>query len=185
MSFAADHVCIFQQSLKTLNPGGWLEVHEWVIRLQSNNYKNGRGKWLKLWNELAIQGEYNSFPAMNITFTLLNPSADARKKFGTLGAAALGHDTAAPEKFPKQMKQLGYRNVVQFRYVAHVSPWAPEENMRELSEMGQQNMLRALQPFTLATIGKGLGWGNEDMERLLEMVKIDLHDESLHAYCHV
>lgn len=62
------------------------------------------------------------------------------------------------------------------------SPWAKDRRYKEIARYQQQQMLEAVEPYTLALFTRVLKWSNEECKQIIEGVKRELVDRSIHIY---
>jgi hypothetical protein len=62
------------------------------------------------------------------------------------------------------------------------SPWCKDRRLKEIAKYQQQAMLEAVEPYTLALFTRILKWTNEECQELIEGVKREILDRSIHMY---
>lgn len=58
ISFFANHGRIFDSMYENLKPGGWVEIQEWIVHIESSNGWGDKKTKLQTWNRLFIRGKY-------------------------------------------------------------------------------------------------------------------------------
>lgn len=80
------------------------------------------------------------------------------------------------------LKAQGFDNVTQIKYDVPLNSWVPDPKLKRLGEMTLRTMHIALRPFTMSTIGSGLGYSTEQVDEMLLNVVKDTANPDLHAY---
>lgn len=88
----------------------------------------------------------------------------------------------APLKFKSMLEKVGFEEIVQIRHDVPLNPWVPDPELRKLGEASHKNIVLALQPFSISTLGYGLGWTTERIETLLADVRKELDNTDFHCY---
>lgn len=91
----------------------------------------------------------------------------------------------APLKFKSILEEVGFEEVVQIRHDVPLNPWVPDPELRKLGEASHENIVLALQPFSVSTLGYGLGWTTERIDTFLGDVRKELDNTDFHCYVSV
>jgi len=101
----------------------------------------------------------------------------------------------ASRRFGKDMKTVpswkgwqeraGFKNVTEETYKLPLSPWTEDSKLNQLGLYHQVNLLEALESYTYALFTRFLGWTRDEIEQLLENLRRELTDLSVHAYTKV
>ncbi|KAJ4289978.1 hypothetical protein N0V88_006779 [Collariella sp. IMI 366227] len=144
---------LIRQAHQHLTPGGWLEMHDTVNPLVSDDGTLSKDSALYQWSQLL---------------------QEAALKFGSpLDVARL---------FKQQLIDAGFQNVVQFEYKWPVNPWPKDRKWKEIGMWAQRNLLDGLQGASLALFTKALGWSTVQLETFLVQVRKDIQNRKIHAY---
>lgn len=85
-------------------------------------------------------------------------------------------------KYANWMKEIGFVDVVERVDVCPFSPWAKGKHLKELSLILQSNVCHGIEGLSLALFTRVLGWSKERLDSLLERVRKELKDKSIHVY---
>lgn len=75
---------------------------------------------------------------------------------------------------------MGFENIVQFKYVAPVSPWVKEPELQKLGYLCQQSALQAIPRYAAATM-PGSGLSHEEMQAVIAGAIRDIENTQLHS----
>lgn len=152
LHMALDEKRLFQQSLKALIPGGWLEIKEVALPLACDDG--------------TLQGT-----------SLSEWTAEITK-----AAEMIGTPLDKPWSYRKWMEEAGFINVKQVIHFLPTNMWPKDEKLKELGTWQMVNVLEGLEGFSLALFTKTLGWSREELEILLAAVRKDVQNRKIHAY---
>lgn len=145
---ASDHIS------RNLEPGGWLELQEYVMPVNSKDGTHKNTNILK-WGQLLCEASRN------------------------LGRP-MGSDVC--DLFPQQMRDAGFVDVQQRDFAWPTNTWPKNPLMKELGLRTLINCTDGMEGFCLALLTRGLGWTKEEVDVFVALVKKDFKDRSIHAY---
>ncbi|KAF2095539.1 S-adenosyl-L-methionine-dependent methyltransferase [Rhizodiscina lignyota] len=148
-----DWSALFRQCFDNLTPGGWVEFQDLNFPFRCDDGSAGP-------DSAALQWSY---------------------KF-VEGAAKLGIDMTAPNKFAQQLAEVGFVDVQVERYVWPINRWPKDEHEKEKGLWMLQNMQEGLQGFSMGIFTKGLGWRAEEVEVFLAEVRRAFNNRKSHVY---
>jgi hypothetical protein len=143
---------LFKSAYDNLNPGGWIESQETIIYFQSID-GSIEGTALQRWNALLLQGI---------------------QRMGRSATEALRCKT--------YLAEAGFVNLKEKKFAVPMNPWAKGKDQKAIGAMQMANNLEGIDGFTMTVFTRALGWTPADVERLVEDVKKDMKDRSIHAY---
>ncbi|RMJ29043.1 Methyltransferase [Aspergillus sp. HF37] len=143
----------FQQALKNLKPGGWMELVDTTPEAFSDDDTIRSAPhivdWARLSNEASIE---------------------------------FGKQLNIPHLYKGWMEEAGFKNVREEVYKCPLNPWAKDRKMKELGAYQQANTLEGMETYTLALLTRALGWRAEEVQIFLSGVRNELLNRKLHLY---
>ncbi len=136
----------------SLNPGGWIEYQDYYVKMQCID-DSLAGTALERWNNLLLEG-----------------------------AGKMGRNPRCVAHFKKQMRQAGYVDVVERKFVLPGNPWARGREEKRLGAMQMTNILDGLHGISMSLFTKVHGMPTDEVETLLEEARKDLADTNIHFY---
>lgn len=147
-----DPKALIQQAYDNLTPGGYLGLRDPIFPFQFLDPPPADSP-LAEWNKLIIEA-----------------------------AAKYGRPWMNAQHYQAWMKEVGFQDVTERREFTTLSPWAKGRRNKYLSIWLRHNLLLGLEAWSLALFTRVLGWSVERLQVLLEGVRRDLHDTSIHAF---
>ncbi|KAF9635836.1 putative methyltransferase type 12 protein [Lasiodiplodia theobromae] len=141
------------QCYQHLKPGGWLELQEGQLPTRCDDDSVTKDDPLQKWAILVHEA-----------------------------AATGGIDTMASDKFPQQMKDLGFENINEQVVKWAVGAWPKGQKQKMLGRWTFENLSQGLQGISLALLTKVLGWSREAVELFLVDVRKDMANRKKHYY---
>ncbi|KAN0095936.1 S-adenosyl-L-methionine-dependent methyltransferase [Hyaloscypha variabilis] len=149
-----DWKAFYDESYKTIKPGGWIESQEFDLMAFSDDKTlpsdSAVVKWCKLMNEGGLKAGF-----------------DLRLTSETLRAA---------------MEEAGFKEITVLEFKLPIGLWPADPRLREAGKFGLAAMLQGLQGISLATFTRLLGWQVEEMEVLLAQVRSEWRRRRVHSY---
>ncbi|AEO60693.1 hypothetical protein MYCTH_2310196 [Thermothelomyces thermophilus ATCC 42464] len=149
-------------------------IHDWP-KLMSQIYEN------------LNPGGYAEFQDFNLTYYSedgsLTESHALRRWNGRLTDAAfsLGRDPNPGSKLEGWVKAAGFAGVTARRYRVPIGPWARNPLLKEVGAWNLAQVLNGLDGLSMRLYTTVLGWKEDEIWALLEQVRKDLADPSVHA----
>lgn len=143
---------LFGMCFENLNPGGWVEMVDYYVKLQAVD-DSLVGTALEKWNDCVIEG-----------------------------VKRMGKNALACAKYKRQMEEAGFVDVVEKRVALPGNPWAKGEAQKMLGTMQMENILDGLHGFSIGLFTKMLGMAAEEVELMLVDVRRDLRNTKIHFY---
>ncbi|KAF9872378.1 methyltransferase domain-containing protein [Colletotrichum karsti] len=142
-----------RQSFEWLEPGGWIELSDILLDLQSDDGS--------VTPECAVQ----------------------RWATHMMEAAAVWKRPLDSCKFYKeQLAAAGFTNIKHEIYKWPTNPWPKEPRFKELGAWTYENLGNGLSGLSLALFTRALGWSAEELELFLMDVRKDMKDRSIHGW---
>jgi hypothetical protein len=136
-----------------LNPGGYIEVAD---------------------NVLPVQSDDNTFPQDSAFLKWTQMIADGLKQLGRPVTSALS--------YASQMSDAGFENVTETRYKWPQNRWPEDPKMKELGMWTHANIVGDLKGISLAIFTRIYHWTAEELELFLVDVRKEMRDPQIHAY---
>ncbi|KAK4041210.1 Phosphoethanolamine N-methyltransferase [Parachaetomium inaequale] len=143
----------YRQAYQHLQPGGWIEVCDYVSPMACDDGTLKADSALKRWSDLLIEASVN-----------------------------LGATLASTVHYKQQMIDAGFQNVVQVEYKWPVNTWPKDPKHKEIGAWAHLNTMDALQALSYMSFTNGLGWSTVEVEALLVDVRKELKNRNIHAY---
>ncbi|KAL8388154.1 hypothetical protein RB595_009419 [Gaeumannomyces hyphopodioides] len=144
---------LFGQIYQNLTPGGWVELHDPVYPMCSDDGTVSEGMPVYKWSELM---------------------AEAADKMGSRLDSGLA--------YRQQLLDAGFTNVVQRVYKWPMNTWPKDPKHKELGAWCLENIMQGLQALSLALFTRALGWKADELELFLVDVRKDLRNRNIHGY---
>lgn len=185
LGWLADWRTIFTSMYDNLEPGGWMEVHEWVLDVECAD-GSLEGSALAHWNSYIHQGRWPISPS---AFPPPLSSARDTAKLTPIpprlvpGLARLGKTAFHAYAFEPILQDLGFRHLRQRRLDVPINAWSTEdERYREIGALSLRSELAVLRPLSHVALCEGLGWPQVEVDALVDAVARDMQDEALRGY---
>ncbi|KAI8627458.1 methyltransferase domain-containing protein [Xylariaceae sp. FL1651] len=143
---------LFTSIYANLEPGGWVEMQDYYVKLQSIDGSLD-GTTLQRWNNM-----------LNHALTFIGRS---------------GLNTV---KYKRWMREAGFEEVREEVFAVPGNPWAKGAEQKQLGAMQMENILEGIHGISISLFTKFLGMSSEEVETLLVDVRKDLKDRNIHFY---
>ena len=143
---------VVQSAHDALAPGGWLE----------------------------FQDIYMPLRCIDDTF-----EGTTTQRYGVLFAecmAKLGRDVTYSQRYPQMFRDAGLVDVRELHFVWPMNPWPKGKHLKRLGALFAQDMLEGLEAFSMALFTRVAGLTKETVVEILEEVRKEIPDTSIHAY---
>ncbi|KAI1273554.1 S-adenosyl-L-methionine-dependent methyltransferase [Xylaria sp. FL0933] len=148
----SDFPKLFKSIYDNLNPGGWVEMQDYYVKLQSIDGTLD-GTVLQRWNNM-----------LNHALTFIGRS---------------GLNTV---KYKRWLREAGFEQVREEVFAVPGNPWPKGTEQKQLGAMQMENILEGLYGISISLFTKFLGMSSEAVEALLVDVRKDLMDRNIHFY---
>ncbi|EXF86460.1 methyltransferase domain-containing protein [Colletotrichum fioriniae PJ7] len=149
----ADWPRFIRQSYENLEPGGWIELSDILLDLQSDDG------------------------------TVSPECATQKWAGHMLEAAAIWKRPLDSCKFYKeQLAEAGFTNIEEKIYKWPSNPWPKDPKYKELGVWTYENLGNGLSGLSLALFTRALGWSAEQLEVFLVDARKDMRDRSIHGW---
>ncbi|KAK2054413.1 methyltransferase domain-containing protein [Colletotrichum caudatum] len=149
----ADWPRFIQQSYEFLEPGGWIELSDILLDLQSDDGTVGPDCAAQTWARHMLE------------------------------AAAIWKRPLDSCKFYKeQLAEAGFVNITEKIYKWPTNPWPRDPKFKELGMWTYEDLGAGLSGLSLALFTRALGWSKEQLEVFLIDVRKDMKDRSIHGW---
>ncbi|KAK8102033.1 S-adenosyl-L-methionine-dependent methyltransferase [Apiospora sp. TS-2023a] len=143
---------VFDAMWDHLNPGGWLELTNWIFKLRSPNHST-EGSRLEEWYNLiekaiSSSGGYLHFPKL----------------------------------WPKYMGKKHAKHITVRRYPVPLNAWAPSKSSQEIGNMMAKNTLSLIGTGTPPAFSQGLDWADDMVKSIVADCHRELPDPKYHSY---
>ncbi|KAL2196875.1 S-adenosyl-L-methionine-dependent methyltransferase [Corynascus similis CBS 632.67] len=149
-------------------------IHDWP-KLMSQIYEN------------LNPGGYAEFQDFNLTYYSedgsLTEEHALRQWIKTLTGAAdsLGRDSNPGSKLEGWARDAGFQGVTARRYRVPIGPWARDPLLKEVGTWNLMQVLNGLDGLSMRLYTTVLGWEEKEVWALLDRVRTDLANPSVHA----
>ncbi|KAI0813755.1 S-adenosyl-L-methionine-dependent methyltransferase [Xylaria sp. FL0064] len=148
----SDFPKLFKSIYDNLNPGGWVEMQDYYVKLQSIDGTLD-GTVLQRWNNM-----------LNHALTFIGRS---------------GLNTV---KYKRWLREAGFEQVREEVFAVPGNPWPKGTEQKQLGAMQMENILEGLYGISISLFTKFLSMSSEAVEALLVDVRKDLMDRNIHFY---
>lgn len=97
-------------------------------------------------------------------------------------AIAFGTPLDDPARWKEWFQKEGFEDVVEKRFKVPSNTWPKDPRMKLVGAFEKENMLEGLEGFSVRLFQRGLGWTPEETNILLEKVRNEIRNKSIHAY---
>jgi len=143
----------FRRAFEHLEPGGWLEVHEFATNLQCVA-STPRG----------------------------NPATAAWAQAVQTAAAKIGIDTVCAANFGPMLQEAGFQDYNVVRPIWPIGPWVESEKGQKLGTWARQNFIAGMDGISLAFLTRVEQWTREQIDALLVQVREEMLNPEVHQY---
>ncbi|KAK2012806.1 methyltransferase domain-containing protein [Colletotrichum eremochloae] len=149
----ADWPRFIQQSYEFLEPGGWLELSDILLDLQSDDGTVDQNCALQEWARHMLEA-----------------------------AAILKRPLDSCKFYKEQLAEAGFVNITEKIYKWPTNPWPRDPKFKELGMWTYENLGNGLSGLSLALFTRALGWSKEQLEVFLIDARKDFKDRSIHGW---
>lgn len=149
----ANPQALFKKAYDSIAPGGWFELQDLLMPLQTDDNTMPPESAFYKWNDIFQQA-----------------------------VARMGRDTTWAGEYQKWMKETGFVNVERFNYKLPINTWPKDKKLKELGKWNLVNMVDGLEGYTVRPFTKIMGMGIEEVELLMMEVRKELHSKKMHVY---
>ncbi|KAI1756237.1 S-adenosyl-L-methionine-dependent methyltransferase [Xylaria castorea] len=143
---------LFASIYANLNPGGWVELQDYYVKLQSIDGTLD-GTALQRWNHMLNHA---------LTFT--------------------GRSGLHTVKYRRWLREAGFEDAREEVFAVPGNPWAKGEEQKQLGALQMENILEGLYGISISLFTKFLGMSPQAVETLLVDVRKDLMNRNIHFY---
>ncbi|KAH8883184.1 S-adenosyl-L-methionine-dependent methyltransferase [Thozetella sp. PMI_491] len=143
---------LIQSIYDNLNPGGWVEFTEWIVRLESPNH-TFQGSAFHKWNRLLHTG-----------------------------LRRLGSSVRYVRHYKSLLEKGGFERIVVTKNAAPTNACYPGKSLQRVGAMMTDNWLAIIEPLTIPVFTSALGWTPDRTHELLAEVKSEIGDTHYHSY---
>ncbi|KAF6795420.1 methyltransferase domain-containing protein [Colletotrichum sojae] len=149
----ADWGVVFARAYKSLEPGGYFEIHDSVYPIRCDDGTLKEDMPLSRWTRMI---------------------RDACEQ--------VGRSLSITTEFPRMMEEAGFEEVTVTKVKFPASPWPEDPKMRELGTWVQASLLPGLEGMSLALFTRVLKWSKAETIVFCSQVRENVKDTSLHGY---
>jgi len=143
----------FEQSFESLQPGGWLEMQDFILPPTSDDGTLTEENGLYKWGHSMVEA-----------------------------ASKIGRPMDAAKDFKKWMEEAGFADVQEAHFKWPSNSWPKDRKHKEIGTWNRVNVEDGLQGFTIALFTRVLGWTEPEVEVFLVEVRKDMANRKIHAY---
>ncbi|KAI1364026.1 S-adenosyl-L-methionine-dependent methyltransferase [Xylaria arbuscula] len=148
----SDFPRLFTSIYENLNPGGWVEMQDYYVKLQAvDNTLDGTA--LQRWNNMINHA---------LTFS------------GRSGLNAI--------KYKKWLRDAGFEDIREEVFAVPGNPWPKGSDQKQLGAMQMENILEGIYGMSIKLFTNFLHMSSEAVEALLVDVRKDLTNRNIHFY---
>ncbi|KAK1996444.1 methyltransferase domain-containing protein [Colletotrichum falcatum] len=149
----ADWPRFIRQSYEFLQPGGWLELSDILLDLQSDDGTVGPGCAAQEWARLMLEA-----------------------------AAIWKRPLDSCRFYREQLAAAGFVNITEKVYKWPTSPWPRDPKFKELGMWTYEDLGNGASGLSLALFTRALGWSKEQLEVFLVDVRKSMRDRLTHGW---
>lgn len=149
----ADWKEVFAKAYRSLEPGGYFEIHDSVYPIRCDDGTLTEDMPLSRWTRLI---------------------RDACEQ--------VGRSLSITTEFPRMMEEAGFKGVTVTKVKFPASPWPEDPRTRELGTWVQASLLPGLEGMSLALFTRVLKWSKAETIVFCSQVRENVKDTSLHGY---
>lgn len=149
----ADWPKLIRTIRENLVPGGWAEFQDFDLEYYSDDGSLKETHDVMRWDRIFLD-------AANQT----------------------GREVSPGPRLEGWVKEAGYVNVVARTFKFPIGPWPRDPTLKEVGLYNLIQIENGLEAFTLRLFTGVLGWEPDEVRVLLEKVRRDLRDKSIHSY---
>jgi hypothetical protein len=135
-----------------LQPGGWVEMQDYYVKLQSID-GTLEGTVLQRWNNMLNHA---------LSF--------------------MGRSGLHTVRYKRWLREAGFEDAREEVFAVPGNPWAKGDEQKQLGAMQLENILEGLHGISIVLFTKFLGMSPEAVETLLVDVRKDLMNRNIHFY---
>jgi SAM-dependent methyltransferase len=155
MQMSMEEKKLFKQAFEHLAPGGWFEIKGGTLPFACDD-ESFKGTSLEEWSSGMVEI-----------------------------SSKLGRPFTNPFSYKQWLEEAGFINVTEKMLPVPINSWPKDAKMKLVGSWQQVNLLHGLQGFTVKLFTEFKGYTEEQVTTLLEKVKKDLGNKSIHAFLKV
>jgi hypothetical protein len=98
------------------------------------------------------------------------------------GAGKLGKDWGKVGNYRQWMDAAGFVDIKEVKHYWPTNPWPKGEYYKRLGRLTNDVLRKGVHAISIEVLTEGLGMSSTDVEELLEAVRENLNDRSIHCY---
>ncbi|OCT50377.1 putative SAM dependent methyltransferase [Cladophialophora carrionii] len=147
-----DWPTLYQQCMRCLKPGGWLEQAEYSAQFTSDDNTIPPAGGIVVWNAVG-------------------PECHAK----------LNRELQVLESMRGHMIRAGFESVTEQRYKWPIGPWPKDPALKELGSWCRAHIETGLENWTLRLLTSVLGWTADEVRVLCANVRAEIRNPKVHA----
>ncbi|KAF4339633.1 hypothetical protein FBEOM_6416 [Fusarium beomiforme] len=146
---------LFKEAYKCLKPGGWIESHEALSRMDSDDGSITEKSAMHQWGKFFVEGGKK----IGRSFTIVEDGVQR-----------------------SSMEKAGFVNLEQRDFKVPIGGWPEDPKMKEIGKFAQATLEQDIEGYVLFMANTVEGWTKEEVEVYISMLRRELRQGKMHPY---